>query len=71
MNTDNSAQLVDTLIRRLVREEVRRLVRPEALDLSHANGADDQELRDRASGVATRLRRAPKWLTTGYRTNTT
>lgn len=49
----------DTL-RELIRVEIRRLVRVEALDLLADDSRDDDLLRQRASAVATRIRRARK-----------
>lgn len=51
-------EVIDALIRRLVREEIRRVVKPDALEPFTSNYEDEHELRHRASGVASRLRRA-------------
>jgi hypothetical protein len=56
-NQTKQASFEDTL-RELIRGEIRRLVRVDALDLLADDSRDDDLLRERASAVAARIRRA-------------
>jgi hypothetical protein len=56
-NQTKQASFEDTL-RELIRGEIRRLVRVDALDLLADDSRDDDLLRERASEVAARIRRA-------------